>query len=1488
MSLAIWRSHLFGALLALCVGLVGLRAEAQVPSIVHVFNFPNTNQAIPLCNGDFTAFATAGTINVPSSVSFTNASISVGVLARHNNRGDLRIRLVRPGGDTNLVAASSGDTDNHYNVTFTENQDGSRAGLAGPAPLDDGDNDHEAADANFRLPYRRLVSVPAATINAYTGNVANTNWELRVCDDVGPGLNSGSLQSAQLVLRQVNPSPPAQVCSTTASYDWTGGTEDATFNFTVTRDDVRFRELSNSGQAPGDTDTIASFTLRADAGVNVPANSRHYRYRTTAGTGGAIPAPGGGENDIEFADFVLRDSADQPLAVRDFQMSIRDIDTSTPASTTAGFEDIAKMEGFLGASTQPVPVFVSFVNTADTNLAFYGNWLESDALVADNALAPGEATYRFLSPVDRVRVTFGHGDKTREGFLHAVWLSPLSFCAVDYGDAPSTYGTTFAAGGPRHLLGSRLLHLGANPPDGESSGTASTAFDSDDGVGADEDAIVGGTGGIQAYNATSMTCGPVTVGPGQYCLQVSATNNAGTGANLVGWIDWNDNGAFDSNERSEPTLGGSGGSFATPNLASGFSGNVVLVWNVPSVTVPNADAIRLRLSTDPSFVSVSGPASGGYARDGEVEDWQAPPGTLPVTLAEVRVARLDTSRIAVDWTTATETGTLGFQVLQRQADGSIEPLGRDPVASVLGNTTRPQSYLKEFTTSSDAPIYLEEWSVDGMRERFGPYAIGQTLGSKPRLEPAPWAQARLQAATHEDFDRRQRLGRGAGAPSAEIRVTKTGLQQVRASDIAAAGVNLVGQTVAAIKLRHGDRIVPVRALGNPATVGGDTVLEFYGEAVEDSYYTNVRPYHLEVAAGGSAWATEPGTPIAGLSSVRGPATSRLDGNRFYGTASPIGDPWYFDLVARNGASGASQWSIDLPSTAVIAETAQLRIELWGGSAYVEISPDHRYRALINGSPIGEGSFDGISGHVGTFLVPAGLLQPGSNTVRLELLATGRSIDRIHVESVELSFRSEHSARDGVALVDIAQMEGRPEAIFADGIGDPVESPACGSGCEQFVAGGFQSADLVAMQIVDGSPIELVDFEVSAQGGHYTAHVRPGLRFNPNGEPLHYPVLIAERSRAAQPQVVPALHLPHPLQGGNAELLLIVSARFAQSVDALVSARIAEGLTVRVVEVKQIYEHYSGGIVDPDGIRRFVADAHAQLGTRYLLIVGGDTYDYFDRLGLGSISDVPTIYRATHARVNFAPVDSEFGDVDRDGLPEVAVGRLPARTSAELESMLAKVLEATPAGARSVVIAAERSNPAERIVYRDTAESLLATLGPPWQAGASRVYLDDYAATSAGTQAARADFASHVNSGRNLAVFIGHASPSIWSRENLIEAASLPTILTGGSFSPVVAEFGCWGGYFVEPTYTTMNQAWLLPLGKGARAMLASSSLTETASDEAIAKALLPRLAIPGMRLGDALNEAKAEVWSTAPEMTDVILGMSLFGDPTARMTPAAE
>lgn len=162
---------------------------------------------------------------------------------------------------------------------------------------------------------------------------------------------------------------------------------------------------------------------------------------------------------------------------------------------------------------------------------------------------------------------------------------------VDFGDAPDSYGTTFAANGPRHAVISAGFGLGPTI-DNETDGQPSPGADGD---GADEDGVVI-VGGMPGACSTGNE------------LTVTLRNTAALAtARLDAWIDWNGNGVFD--HPAEHLFAG------TSAAVGPASGTYTLTFDAPCAVVPQTlSYARFRMS------STGGLTPTGQAADGEVED----------------------------------------------------------------------------------------------------------------------------------------------------------------------------------------------------------------------------------------------------------------------------------------------------------------------------------------------------------------------------------------------------------------------------------------------------------------------------------------------------------------------------------------------------------------------------------------------------------------------------------------------------------------------------------------------------------------------------------------------------------------------------------------------------------------------------------------------------------------------------------------------------
>ncbi len=158
---------------------------------------------------------------------------------------------------------------------------------------------------------------------------------------------------------------------------------------------------------------------------------------------------------------------------------------------------------------------------------------------------------------------------------------------IDYADAGGAYRSLLADNGARHKIppvGVQNVYLG----NGVSAESDAKVSDNDD-----DDALAEAFAPL--YNISKT-----------YSVKLKVNNTTLTNATLVGWIDFDRNGEFDTDEGVSKTISS--------------TGIVTLEWNVPSDIKPGMTYARFRITTD--AITVDEADSYGVKGDGEVEDYK--------------------------------------------------------------------------------------------------------------------------------------------------------------------------------------------------------------------------------------------------------------------------------------------------------------------------------------------------------------------------------------------------------------------------------------------------------------------------------------------------------------------------------------------------------------------------------------------------------------------------------------------------------------------------------------------------------------------------------------------------------------------------------------------------------------------------------------------------------------------------------------------------
>jgi len=992
----------------------------------------------------------------------------------------------------------------------------------------------------------------------------------------------------------------------------------------------------------------------------------------------------------------------------------------------------------------------------------------------------------------------------------------------------------------------------------------------------------------------STTCTPTRIQPGETTTcTVTVTNNAactpdpgtserfrcGTAGfirfkteltdEILDGIDYGDFGG-EGGMGTAPTSQCNGGTcvnVAAPTLSDTDAANGAdrITWNaessasnLASIMGPNGDSASLAFeyTLDPSFDTSTGPASLTFSTTGywanvatftsEVEQTALSCGatiSTPVTLAAFTAHR-DGETITAEWSTATEIGAAGFNLYEELEDG-WRRVNAALIPARGGDSTVPHHYRVELKSLDGGRLYLENVDADGGKRLFGPFGIGEHRGVRPEQRAIDWQAIRAENEPRPELaERRAGFDPGVGT---RLLVNTTGLYRVSYEELAAAGFDFAGVQASHLALARGDQAVPIRVEAGGAQkgqrFGPGGFIEFYGEAL-DTLYSRTNVYLLRVdPALARRVAVDRQTP-RGTAATCYRETVRVERDRAYSFGTVTDDPWYDTRLLAFTRPVSETFSFDVDDHVEGAAPARLTVELWGSSVW-SADPDHHLVVSLNGVPLADELFNGRVAHTVTATLPPGLLREGGNTLTLTLPADlGVDFDLIHLEGFTVTY---------------------PRAFTARGGGLAFRAAA-----ERFEVDGLPTADAVAWRLVEGgAPVLLTGLTVVPSGGGYRATF-PGSR-----QEADYAVVTTGSL------LVPTLAAARPLTDithGTAEYLIVSHPHFLGALDPLVRARQAGGLTVRTVDVRDVYAQFSHGLFDPRAIRDYIAHAATHMGTRFVLLVGGDTFDYRNDLGIGSVSYIPSLYAATGGPITFAPVDALYADVDRDGVPDLAIGRLPVRTVAELDSLIARTLEYEGKNyPRTSVFAADELDRPSHFSFARHSDEILGGLSGGWSA--ERLYLDQLEVATA-----RAHLIAKVNAGVALTCFIGHSGPTAWTFDGLFTSADAAALDNPGR-PTVVMQWGCWNTYHVEPRINTLGHSLLLSGDRGAAAVMGSSTLFETSSAEPFSRLLVPRLSTPGLSIGEAVTAAKQELARSHPERVDALLGWTILGDPALVVEP---
>ena len=612
----------------------------------------------------------------------------------------------------------------------------------------------------------------------------------------------------------------------------------------------------------------------------------------------------------------------------------------------------------------------------------------------------------------------------------------------------------------------------------------------------------------------------------------------------------------------------------------------------------------------------------------------------------------------------------------------------------------------------------------------------------------------------------------------------------------------------------------------------DTV-EFYGYPLNTTWSGTQVYWLVAGSTKGKRVPTETlgGKTNAGLASF--PATVEWSPRTVYFAALLNGDADnFFGPVLSSGSTVTNSFTItNLDTTA--KTNAQLEVSLQGVSRGA-----HMVGVRLNDYQAGTVKFSNMGAGLARLVVPISVLQEGSNNV-LTLTVEGGQQDISVVNGVSLTYPHTYTADDD--YLRLTATAGLKHTI-----------------------GGFNNSHIRVIDITNPSAVMAVPGTITPRGTGYAVSVVPqggGTRT----------LLAFTSAQSSQPASL-ASNNPsswHAAQAG-ADVVIISHADFLSSLGALQTLRQNQGHTVAIIDVQDLYDEFNFGVKSPYALKKFLRTAKAQwsLTPHFVLLVGDATFDPRNYLGVGEDDFVPTYLIDTQLLETAS--DDWFADFDLDGLPKMAVGRLPLRTASDASRLANRIVnyETSSSGAwtHQVLLVAGTDDATDPFTsYISAVQSLI----PGTQTVSVILQGSDPNAHS--------DLITTLNAGQSLVNFVGHGSDEVWAGELL--SSSDVVALTNGSQTPFLISMTCMNGYFQDVYTVSLAKAFVLaPLG-GAVAAWASSGLTDSAGQSILDQAVVSALyGSQSLTVGEAAGAAKRAVTNLDIRRTWILLG-----DPATKL-----
>lgn len=655
--------------------------------------------------------------------------------------------------------------------------------------------------------------------------------------------------------------------------------------------------------------------------------------------------------------------------------------------------------------------------------------------------------------------------------------------------------------------------------------------------------------------------------------------------------------------------------------------------------------------------------------------------------------------------------------------------------------------------------------------------------------------------------------------SFKISVNADGIYKVTCDSLIAAGLDANNVNLDTLKLAFQGNEVAVDVVenGNKKCESGEYFL-FFGQAPGDYAIPN-NVYWLSSDAGNGK-RIPPKNQSGGSIPSSYLKTLHLEQNAAYYTYAPfieLADHWVWK-AANASPTASTNVTATLNDLSFGTSAGTLRVLLQSGA---QANPYGIMQSTLYSNDVQVNQQNWTSGTTLVATANVNNLTSGLNTFKIQDLSYASTGILVFLNYLELDYPAQFIASSN-------QLRFK----YSD------------NGLWNYPITGFTNSDLVAYDITDPANLSKLNISATLNSGTFT-----GAFSDQVNSAREYFVLATSQFSTPLSVVQDTPSTLTDVSNGADYIIITYGATAWKNRIAPLAAQRATMGRVMVIDVEDIYDEFYYGMKSAQAIRNFLEYAYANWQSpkpSYVLLVGNGNMDN----GNGEQTYIPVYMKLVDPWIGMTSSDHCYVALDspredcqlnrpnRNPLPSMAIGRLPALSAADVQNMVTKILDYennTPTGAwrRRVMFISDNGYGSNGVM--DPAGDFFAfseeVAGDsyffPSPMIADRVYYNpcngntypqcalpfDSYSTEALAQTAVKD---GIAAGRLVVNYVGHGAVTAYAH-NLLRASDAPNLTRadGDPKYPFLMPMTCFDGYFHSGFSTSVGEAMVRQAQGGA-------------------------------------------------------------------------